>query len=454
MKKAYSIVVTLCLALIVCSSCMKDQAVQTAPDCAIVSFGVGGITTAVTVKNEEGKEEIVKRTIYAGEIHLSINQLPNENGQYIIENKDSVPYWLSLEKVQPRFQAYGNVYMKTGDGGLQGITSEGDSLNFTNGLTLKVTSTDGAYSKEYLVRINKYSSATDTVTWTGVTDADLQLDTDNFRTLSLTADDERAYIFSLNAAGKPQVTSSVDAKVWETQTEIGVSIDINSVTTHNGCFYALVPDSGLYVSEGQSKGKTWTRKADKELKALLGSDGLFFYAFDGTAVVGTEDFVTWTPCGFENFDKLPVNSTRIFSHETPANHEMRSVALIGQCDSVADRSVAWYKVSSLNPKYNQQWEYMDVTAENKYALPKLMNLSVAENNGALYAIGRVEKDGQYTMSGFYESFDNGLAWHKKSYKWVLPADLKAEDGVVSLININKTIWAVQKGGHIWKATIR
>lgn len=465
MKKAYTFIYFLCLAILVCTSCKKKEEDTLSPDCTVISFGINSITSNVEVTNEKGERVTVSHYIYGGDIHFNIDQI-----ERVIENKDYLPVWTRLDKVVPRFDCYGNMSVRLENGVLLPITSNTDTLNLTNPLTFTVTSTDGRYTKDYTVRINRHSEATDTVTWAGITTSNLQLNSNDFRTFVLTSEEtdnegsvkfvDHVYIFSTGSNGKTQVTSSTTCITWETPNDVEVEgnssaeIDLNSITIHKNALYSIDKNTGiLYVTDNQSKAQTWRKVADGNIERLLCSDGFYLYGFDGTNIDTLKNNTEWAAISTTDMEMLPNSRIHSFSSQTKHNVAMRTAVMVGNCNSgTSPKTVAWYKVSSLVQEVNQPWSYINITSDNRFPLPYFQDLSIIEHQDKLYAFGH-NADGN--MSSFYESKDNGITWHTKNRMWSMPSEAKDNAGAaVGMFSMGGTVWAVQNGGKVWKATIR
>ena len=150
-------------------ACMSDNDVTTTPECAIVNFSVGSITSPYVDKKYDSSgnatDTIVSRTIAGSEIFFNIDQV---NGR--IYNVDSLPNWVSLKAVVPSFRSYGNVYMLVDEENdlYYTLTSGADSIDFSKKVRLMCVSTDKTSSRFYDVEINKHATNTDTLEWRSV----------------------------------------------------------------------------------------------------------------------------------------------------------------------------------------------------------------------------------------------------------------------------------------------
>ena len=465
MRKRYFEILTVCLAVLVLGSCVKDKDNEDlSPACAITSFSVGSITSYVTTTNAAGQAAVSKRTVSGSDIYFSIDQKAGT-----ITNVYPLPNWITLTKVVPKFTSQGNVYVEAG-GNLWSITSGTDSIDVSSPCSLLCISTDGNYSKRYTLTINKNTEVSDTILWSRLSAADLQL-SGSHRALVLPAvykDRQNAdsvvyrmFVFSNDSEGKPQVTSSTDRSqgtTWtapETLTGAEGTIDYQSVVVHKGRLYAIDENGGLYTSTEHDKGIVWAKVTDSPFVRLLGSDGLYLYGFDGTDILGTVDFSEWEVSGSADVDQLPTSSLYSYYFTSHTNDSLTIAMMGGISSGNSVNGVSWYKITSAEPFYNAPWSYMQVSGGNAYGCPRLEELSVVNYAGYLYAMGRRRVAGDtYKFEGFYCSEDNGIAWHLQSAKWRLPADLDAVNGPASTLLVGNQLYVVQSGGGVWRGTIK
>ena len=101
----------LTMAAFTLASCIGEEELETAPECAIISFSVGKITSYVITqqydKDGNTTDVVTTKTISGEDIPFNIDQV---NGR--IYTVDSLPNWVDLTKVIPNFICQGNVYAK------------------------------------------------------------------------------------------------------------------------------------------------------------------------------------------------------------------------------------------------------------------------------------------------------------------------------------------------------
>lgn len=449
------------LGVILLISCVKSKDSDSNPYCAITSFGVNSIVSYVPYQTSSGTTATEKKTVAGSSILFDIDQTAG-----IITTVKPLPTWINLTKVVPTFTCRGILQYKSGDNYIN-ISSGSDSLDFTEPRTLRCISTDGLYSKSYEVSFLKNVDASDTIIWTSVIN-NLELSDEDHRSLVLEAtytDKEgndslvqRIMVFSKNENGEAQVTSTTalsQASTWTTpETLKGAegNIDPYSIMIHLGKLYAVDNQGKLYKSTESAKGITWTKVADAGLKTLLASDGYYLYAYNGSSIVATDDFMDWIECGNDNLDMLPTKSLYSFYRLSYTNSKVSIVMMGGINKDYKTSGVTWYKITDPEDNDVDTWQYIDLeTDASKFGCPYLQEASTIMYNDNLYMIGRTYTE---KFLGMYRSEDNGVSWALQTKLWRLPEALEAANGAASMVLVDNSLYVIQVGGKIWRGIIQ
>lgn len=443
-------------------SCTKSNEAETSPYCGITSFGVSSIVSYVPYKTSSGATVLQKKTVDGSSILFDINQ---QEGT--IRTVVPLPNWINLTKVVPTFSCYGSLFYINGEL-MRQVTSGADSLDFTEPHTIRCFSSDGLYSKDYVVTFDKNSDVQDTIVWESVA-SNLSLDADEHKSLVVTATYKditgadslvrRIFVFSNNGSGQPQVTSTTErsqATTWTNQTVLtgaDGTIDFNTVMLHQGELYALDDQQKLYKSTESAKAQIWTKVADTNLTRLLASDGVYLYGYDGSNIVSTKDYTTWNEVGNQNLDMLPEESIYNFYHTSYTNNKFIIVMMGGMTSNNTGNGVTWYKTTDTEEEDEDPdpWNYIGVSEENTHGCPYLQEASTICYNDKLYMMGR-GTDGKF--AGMYRSEDNGISWHLQSSVWKLPEALDGGNGAAGMVLLGNVLYVMQKGGKVWKGTIK
>lgn len=428
------------------SSCLDDVSEETSPNCAILSFSVGSITSNVTVKkyNAAGgvKDTVVERTIDGNGIYFNINQLEGH-----IYTVDSLPVWTNLKRVVPSIVSSGNIYWKSEeDGGLYYAVQSGvDSLDFSKPLELLCVSTDGSVRRTYTVDIYQHKENTDTLEWRK---SEANLAVANLgRTLYA---DDKVFAFAQDGEGNAVVTfaDKKDNAVWSTP--VIIPVEETSVVLFQNKFYGRGADGSLYSADPALLAASWTKVGDQQVERLLAADAFYLYAYDGSSIIGSTDLATWTVMGTEDLDMLPETDIFSVSHPSRTNANIQQTVMAGMNSQNEAYGVSWYKVASTDAGINQNWAYIQVTDDNPYGLPHAKGFSMTYYHGAIYAMGAV--DGKYQY--LYCSNDNGITWQPLKAKYPMPEGITPAEGVARIVAVDDDLWIVQENGKVWRGSIQ
>lgn len=428
------------------SSCLNDANEETSPNCAILSFSVGSITSNVTVKKYDAagvaKDTVVERTISGKGIYFNINQLEGH-----IYSVDSLPVWTNLKRVVPSIVSNGKIYWKSDEAEdlYYAVRSGVDSLDFSKPLELLCVSTDGSARRTYTVDIYRHKENTDTLEWKK---SETNLAVTNLgRTFYV---DDKVFAFAQNGEGDAVVTfaDKKDNTVWSIP--VAIPVDETSVVLFQNKFYGRGADGSLYSADPAQMAATWTKVGGQQVERLLAADASYLYAYDGTSIIGTTDLTAWTVMGTEDLDMLPETDIFSVSHSSRTNAGIQQTVMAGMNSQNEKHGVVWYKVASADANINQDWAYMQVTDENLFGLPHVQGFSMTYYHGAIYAMGAV--DGKYQY--LYCSNDNGITWHPLASKYPMPENITPAEGVARIVAVDDNLWIVQENGKVWQGSIQ
>ena len=443
------LVYILLLALIfpfITTSCLDDDDnTQNNPTCMIAGFTLKDIVAAYSTKTRAGKDTTYNRIISGNSILFNIDQIKGE-----INSIDSLPNWLKVNKVVPNITYSGTLYCRQGDesGDFIYFRSGTDSIDITKDVTFMVVSNDGKYKRNYKVKLYKSVLETDSLYWSQVSGNNLKLKGEH---RSLTRGTE-IFVFADNN-GNPTVTvsSAHSAQLdWSTPQTLSEKINYKSVTLFGTKFYALDAEGYVYYS---SDAVNWTKLSDKKMERLLAADKQRIFAYDGSAMLSSTDGTNWDEETADDLDRLPLMPVSYACYTTKTNTNLDNVVMMGN-NTAADYAVAWYKISSTNTAANQNWNYINVTDENKYGMPQLENVQMVKYKDMLIAIGGVSADATLdAYSDIYVSEDNGISWHVPEAKMAMVKAWKASPLPMTMVACGEYIWVIQSGGKVWRGII-
>lgn len=444
MKKMLRCGLALAVMLFALASCMNDDPIATSPECAIIDFSVNDIKCDVTTQkyDQQGNayDTIVSRTLDGSNVHFNIDQV--EGRIYVV---DSLPKWVDLTKLVPNILSQGSVRYRIqgGDGIFYPIISGTTEIDFSNPVEFQCVSTDELTRRTYLVNIFKHRYDTDTLVWNTV-DTNLSVE----GRAKMFHADGRVFLFAKNVSGQSFVTIADERDAARWSTPVAVPVDASSVVQAQGKFYALASDGRVYVATfAEVETTEWTQASTLSVERLLAADAYGVYVYDGTAV---RDLYSHAVVGMDDLDKLPQTSLNSVSYASKVNPALQTTLVTGLTPSDDKHSVVWYRCSGADEAVSQPWTQIQVTNDNPWGMPHFDHFSMALFDGALYAVGAEE--GRYKY--LYRSDDSGITWHPLTAKYLLPKDLKDEDGTVALTAVNGMLWMVQENGKVWQGFMR
>jgi len=431
--------VTLCVA----TSCLKDDDQKAeAPQCAIISFKVGDIKSKMTIQKADGTDSTFTVSLSGSTIYFNIDQLNNR-----IETIDSLPSWLNISRVVPTITSNGYVYVQQDakDENFTTFTSGKDSIDFTKPVHFLCVSYDGTATKTYQAFMHLGTTDSDSLYWTTPAEGAMHPVSGQHRSVVL---DDRVLVFSENG-GNPTVTSTAadGTESWTTPaalTGTTATIDYASVTVFGSHLYAL--DTEGHLCQSDATGTEWATVGDRTFIRLLAADGTYLYAADATGILSSNDLENWRLCGTTDLEMLPNNPISAEFYDTRTNTALQNVVMMGLSNQNTENAVVWYKVSSADEQYDQAWNYISITPDNAYGMPRLQNVQMLRYHNALLAFGA-------PYDALYRSFDNGITWHKAVSLMALPTDLKDSTLPTSAFVADGKIWILQSGGKLWKGEV-
>lgn len=241
-----------CLAALVLSSCLKDEAQRTTPkwrqkNCQIASFLLKNVT--------KDKDSIAGLS----RVTFTIDQLRGE-----IYNTDSLPYGtrvthkLACQIVYDEAVGPSSVEFEPEATGKRISWREPDSIDFSRPVRIYVTSLDRTEAKTYTVRLNVHQQDPDSMAWQHTAPLLRQSNLVEARVLAHTG----AYLLLARTTDGLSAYRSSDAQTWTALTPSGLpagkTFEAAYATLLRHTYYIHATDGALYRS---SDGATWTSVA-------------------------------------------------------------------------------------------------------------------------------------------------------------------------------------------------
>ena len=462
MKNKFAAFAMLFMAVFTLASCLNDDTdyVYT-DDSAITSFSVTGAKRYIHTKTKKGDKDSVYTTTSS---YTSYKFVIDQNSNTIY-NPDSLPCGIDAKKLV--CNVYGlnsmTVYIKNLKDDKVEIVSNTDSLDFSEVRELKVMSNSGKFLRTYKVKVNVHKEQADSFFWASMAK---NTDIEKFTAVKTcavktTEGGVRLFLFG-NDGTQTRVYVMSDGQTWRAATP-----NYNGLLATDAYEGVVTKDDKVYLSHGgniicTTDGNNWQQTGSATgVKKLVAASPLRLYGYnaEGQLVVSADNGVTWTVATIDSDASfLPTNNLSYTCTALRTNSNSYRVTIYGTTATGA--MAIWGKVDEGN-KYseNQPWAYYEVSTENKHALPKLNNMSVATYDGKTYALGTPDGMNDSNAS-LYSSKDGGLTWAKDTTLTV-PTEITSNKENASntpnmalTVDSSNFIWIVNATeGNTWRGRI-
>ena len=436
MKNSLAILLSmLALTLVSCFDESDDAA--SSPYAVLKSFGLGNITSEYPVFASDGSDSTATMTIDCSTFRFSINQATGE-----VYNVDSLPYATRVDKlvVSMQLSGYAQIYVKETET-FEGFTSS-DSLDFSYPRTLRITSTDTEYYRDYVVSVNVHKVQPEKMEWKKYVLAETILPQ-----RAIEYKDEMC-LFGENENDGTRVLAQsplAGAPSWSVAPLVSLpaTADLSTIQLFDGALYVVAAD-GVYVSDNAVE---WSQcyACDGALAIVGASD------IDGKMWVATANELLFTTDGV-NYESagavpagFPLYGVSIASYTLKHNSKIVRYMLVGyDNEAMEGDAVVWSRLSTENvwTKYENE--------NNTFRCPSLKGLTMLRYDDFLYAFGgegvaQGENVGAFTS--FYISRDNGITWKTpEGFYQRVPADLQGDNApFAATVDSGNVMWIVRGG---------
>lgn len=449
------------MAVFALASCLNDdnEYVYT-DDSAITAFSVTGAKRYIHTKTKkEGKDSVYTVTSSYTSYKFCIDQ--NNNTIY---NPDSLPCGVDATKLVCTVTGLNSmaVLIKSlKDESLQYISGT-DSLDFSQERELQVMSNSGKQLRKYKVKVNIHKEQADSFFWTPMAkNAEIEQFTAVKTCAVKTAEGGvRLFLFG-NDGTQTRVYVMNDGQTWRAATP-----NFNGVLAADAYEGVVTKDNKVYLSHGgniicTADGNNWQQTGSVTgVKKLVAASPLRLYGYnaEGQLVASADNGATWTVATIDSDAALlPTTNHSYTCNALVTNNDSYRVTLYGT--TASGKMAVWGKVDE-GAAYseNQPWTYYEVSADNKHALPKLNNMSVATYDGKTYALGTLDGMSEVNTA-LYSSKDGGLTWAEDTTLSV-PTDLyigniaSGAPRMALTVDSDNFIWIVNaKSGSTWRGRI-
>lgn len=431
-------------------TCSDEEETVLSSDCHITGFTLGGVAREVHTTGSTGEDSVYTVSYNASSYRMSINQLDGT-----IENHDSLPLNTLKRAMLATIETSGTViYRQEGDeSGYWTAYSSTDSIDFTNTLVFRVVSADGSSYRDYSVKVNVHQQDGDEFVWKKLGEPELWNAAEELKTFVWGGN---VWVFAREGADVSLFRAGAsEGTQWEEETVSGCGqADVKTLTAFGGKLYMSCTDGTLIMSDDALN---WTPvTTDLGGLRLLAADDTYLYAFAGMALWHSADGQQWTEEELDApADSLPVRDFAAVSYTQ--SDGLRKVQLIGN-RSLADyandtHAMVWGR-GTRSATAAARWMYYEVSADNRYACPRLSPLELLCYDGCLLAFGGASIGGtaHEALDAIYVSQDNGITW-KSSGTYILPEGVRNTQSVITAATDGQNYLWLVTGSQVWRGRL-
>ena len=437
MKNRLAIYFSVLAMAVLALSCSSDDDAALSPYAYVKSFGIGDFNSSYPTFTDAGKDTVIDRKHSGSSWKFTIDQAACR-----IYNSDSLPFATNLSKLVVSMSVDGVASIYNDKSDAFEYFSGTDSIDFTSPRTLRITSLDGSYFKDYLVTVSAHKVDPDKMVWSkietpnGILPVRLLEFGEDMLLLGKNQDNPALALMPLsgNSAWAPVEISGLPP-----------TADFTTAAVFNEKLYVLA-DGNLYTSDDAA---SWSCASQgNDLVAIVGASsdkgGAIWTASTNNLFCSTDGV------SFENKGELPDGFPLygISSVAYPLSHNKNIIRFVLVGYSEQDKSGApkvWSRLST-----ESAWvEYSN--AGNPYPCPSLADITVLHYDNFLYAFGGkgfVDGKDVEAFSSFYVSKDNGIVWKAmQGYMQQLPKELVGKNvPFAATVDSNNRIWVMTADG--------
>lgn len=466
MKKTIAFLMLLA-AMPLLTSCLSsdDDDIVYYDDAAITSFAVTSVNQYIHTLSSEGKDSVYKRVLDGSLYKFYIDQQKCE-----IYNPDSLPYGSDVKHVLSTISSRysGTVYIKSLISDTLFYYSSSDSIDFSQPRTVCAYSNSGQYFRPYTLRVNVHQEDGDEMKWAklatnsalaALTGMRAAVAGDRLWVMGSDGSQSRLYYAGLadgaswtelSLDGTPSTEAWKNLTVWQ-----GRPCYLDGQT----CTVVELDDDGLPIGQSTYSDGSWPM-----LQRLAGSDGHRLYALDGDGMLWSspEDLSSgeaWEPQLLDDVSSLlPVQDLHLLTLPLQTNADAQRLVLVGNRTEDTDQNgVVWGRVVEYDTNAEKQpWGYYEVAADNRYPVPHLTHMQVANYDSGLLAFGGdgLGASKAVAFDCFYLSVDGGITWQKDSLI-TLPDGFQSDKASFAMTSDSENyLWIVCGGsGQVWRGRL-
>lgn len=462
-RKFHNILLLLVMALFTFSSCFEDEKETVYSDnCNITAFSLGSMKQSHHMKGSKGQDSIYYSIMSGGYFPMSINQR-----DLIIENRDSLPYGVQVDKVLTSCTFESILLHRPKDiTGLEPVDtawvaySNKDSIDFTRPREFMVVAADGISVRRYTVKVNVHQMDFDQTVWDSLEVSDVPCPAEcQMRKMAVLGGNIQ--VLAQLSDGSLQCYTREAQKVgaWKQQAvTTPAAISLETLQTEGNLMYASSTEGTILYS---SNGFDWhTRQAGAPALKLMGVSHDYFYAqIDGKLMRSSKSAEAWEEEALDDAaELLPTKDVKLL--EMTQSNGIHRLLLTGiSADGTQPR--LWSKSWTKDGEESQaEWAYYTENDAVKVPFPILAQTNVMAYGNSLVLFGGapVKASGylaEEALGRLYQSYDYGMTWQRHdamTFDSRLPVQAADAQFITAATEEGRFIWMLLDG-QLWRGRL-
>lgn len=418
-------------------------------DAGIVSFSLGTLKQYRDSVAKDGTDSTYYVNIVGSSFPFVIDHVRGK-----IYNPDSLPWRTDVSRVTVSATTRNSalIYIKS-------LTSDSlthyqaeDSLDLRQPRVFRCLSLDGTGWRKYDVTVNVHQQDGTVFNWNRMDD---QSQLTQMTAMKAVALGDSLYVFgNVGQATLVLGGSRADGKLRALTPDINTPIAANvckGLVTMGRQIYFVNNGTVLRTADGIHYAQM--SRGDHHLVRLIAASRreLFALTTDGSIVSSRDEGASWTTTTIGDDARLmPSEVAGYTCQPVRTNDDVDRVMIVGSVEGRA-LATAWTKISDYNDdKIVYPWVYVDVAADDRYALKAYKGLTVTQYNGGALAFG-TDEEGNFSKLLF--SQDGGITW-KTTGSLAIPAEFQSAGvAFAGVADDDNYIWLLNSNGQVWRGRL-
>lgn len=462
-RKFHKSLLLLVMALFTFSSCLDDEKETVYSDnCNITAFSLGSMKQSHHLKGSKGQDSIYYSVMSGSYFPMSINQR-----DLIIENRDSLPYGVQVNKVLTNCTFESILLHRPKDiTGLEPADtawvaySNKDSIDFTRPREFMVVAADGISVRRYTVKVNVHQMNFEETVWDSLEVSDVPCPAEcQVRKMAVLGGNIQVLTQSNDGSLQCYTREAQKVGAWKQQAiTTPAAINLETLQTEGNMMYASTTEGSVLSSPN---GYDWhTRLAGAPALRLMGVSQDCFYALvDGKLMRTPKTVEAWEEEALDDAaELLPAKDVKLLEMEqTNGIHRL----LLTGLSADGTQSCLWSKSWGKDGEESQaEWVYYTHNDAIKTPFPVLAQSNVMLYGSSLLLFGGAPVTAspylvEEPLGRLYQSYDYGVTWQRHDAMTLdsrLPVQAADAQFITAAAEEGRFIWMLVDG-QLWRGRL-